>query len=97
MTDLPPYPLEAKLDRFFADAPPLAPADRTGWARDDYLRLAEPMVRLCAGWQQPDGSILDGDVGSVQATTTPRYMAAVALAVGAGICEDLVESAVQVT
>ena len=60
--------------------------------RSLYLDLAERIVRSAVPWQRADGLIIDPTTGEEAVTTTPRFVGALGLLIGAGRCADLVDA-----
>ena len=89
------FPLEKRLSDLLAEMKTAGPVEHTGLHRDFYLDLAEPIVRAASEWVNEDGQVVDPYRNREGPTTTARYVAAVAILIGAGRCEDLTEAAIR--
>ena len=90
-----PFPLEEKLFGLLAEMKTAEPAESTGLHRDFYLDIAEPIVRAASQWVDSDGRVIDPYRNREGPTTTARFVAAVAILIGAGRCQDLTGVAVR--
>jgi hypothetical protein len=89
---LPPFPLEGKTQRIFADLPSVAEWEPTGLTRKCYLDLAERIVRHAVPWQRSDGVVISPVVGRETSTTTARFVGALGGCIWGGRCLELVEN-----
>ncbi len=88
---LPPFPLEQKIEEIFCDLKSGTDFEPSGVNRELYLDLAERIVRQCLGWQDDQGAIISPVVGRETSTTTARFVGALAGCIWGGRCDDLVE------
>lgn len=93
-SDLPPYPHTDQVERAREDAAGATITD-TGWRRDNYLDLAEPIVRTAVDWQDDEGFIIDPSIDEESVTCTARFVGALAILIGAGRCLEHVEACAQ--
>ncbi len=89
--DLPPYPHAEHAQRATEAAAASAISD-TGWRRENYLDLAEPIVRTAIDWQDDEGFIIDPSIDEESVTCTARFVGALAVLIGAGRCTEHVEA-----
>lgn len=90
-SDLPPYPHMKQVERAHRDAAE-ASVVASGWRRDDYLDLAEPIARSAIEWQDDEGFIIDPSMEEESVTCTARFVGALAILIGAGRCAEHIES-----
>ncbi len=89
---LPPFPLEKKIEGIFSDLCSGVEFTPTGADREFYLDLAEPIVGQALGWQNQEGAIISPVMGRETSTISARFVGALAGCIGGGRCEDLVEA-----
>ena len=86
-----PYPLEAQIAQLVSRSEQ-TPLEPTGIDREFYLDLAEPIVRLAATWQDSRGIIEDPCEHREQEHIGGLFAASLAILIGAGRCQDLIET-----
>ena len=72
--DLPPSPHDDQVAAARA-AIARSAVGPTGWSREGYLDLAEPIVRSAIEWQADSGAIIDPAAGEETVTCTARFIA----------------------
>jgi hypothetical protein len=91
LDELPPYPHAEQVARATEAAAAAAVSD-SGWRRENYLDLAEPIVRTAIKWQDDEGFIIDPAIDEESVTCTARFVGALAILIGAGRCTEHVEA-----
>jgi len=66
--------------------------EATGWTRERYLDLAEPIVRSALDWQDESGAIIDPVAGEEMVTCGARFVGALAALIGAGRLTEHLEA-----
>ena len=79
--ELPPYPHAEQVARATEAAAAAAISD-SGWRRENYLDLAEPIVRTAIKWQDDEGFIIDPAIDEESVTCTARFVGALAILIG---------------
>jgi hypothetical protein len=90
-TSFPAYPHHSQVARAREDAASSSTTP-TGWTREQYLDLAEPIVRTAIEWQDETGAIIDPQAGEETVTCGARFVGALAALIGAGRCTEHVKA-----
>lgn len=90
-----PYPLEQKIGDILSRGTVARDWQPTGFSRQLYVELSEPIVRQAVAWQDGDGRIIDpyepNDTTGFPSFAAARFVGALGFLISAGRCLDLVE------
>lgn len=85
-----PYPHEGRVQDIITGPPP-AGWKASGLDRQSYLDLAEPIVRMAAGWIDAAGAVIDPVLQQEWGQTSPRFASSAAVLIHFGRCYDLLD------
>ncbi|OGV51679.1 MAG: hypothetical protein A2017_10145 [Lentisphaerae bacterium GWF2_44_16] len=84
------FKIDEKIERLLSAETP-SWWEASGYGKEFYVKLSEPIVRQAVEWQDKDGRIIDPFVHKETSTVTPRFVGALSFLIRAGKCLDLID------